>query len=365
VTPGSPAASASCSSQRSLAAASGGSWGTPISAGSRASGWSASQFPTTDSSLWSELSRLPDQEVICAGLRAYFGGAGGRGGLLRQIVDSDTHRSPLDELFALRWRAASSELLALCIDLRIFGAITDELWDGRMRRRFHAFGRKLGLALRDDELAALTSTRLRSAQLDLPRVVFRPCQPFAPTPPRPSHADSPRRRPPAPLLRARPPRKFKRTALASINAGLFPFTRRGISGVRVSVAAAIRNDLMQPTIRQVIEKHRGLIGAKDTRCVNRGRVAREAGADQGAARRRGGERGRGGCCGGGQRGWPRHAVGGCYPPPRQLREGGPGTSGWGSSAPPPGCGLVEATYLRAVWRCVRALARMLGVWYVD
>ena len=56
---------------------------------------------------------------------------------------------------------------------------------------------------------------------------------------------------------------------------------------------------------------------------------------------------------------------GAATPPRQLREGGPGTSGWGSSAPPPGCGLVEATYLRVVWRCVRALARMLGVWYVD
>jgi hypothetical protein len=195
------AASASCSSQRSLAAASGGSWGTPISAGSRASGWSASQFPTTDSSLWSELSRLPDQEVICAGLRAYFGGAGGRGGLLRQIVDSDTHRSPLDELFALRWRAASSELLALCIDLRIFGAITDELWDGRMRRRFHAFGRKLGLALRDDELAALTSTRLRSAQLDLPRVVFRPCQPFAP----PQHPHAPATLTPRPSPTSCPP----------------------------------------------------------------------------------------------------------------------------------------------------------------
>jgi hypothetical protein len=55
--------------------------------------------------------------------------------------------------------------------------------------------------------------------------------------------------------------------LASINAGLFPFTRRGISGVRVSVAAAIRNDLMQPTIRRVIAKHRGLVGAKDARCV--------------------------------------------------------------------------------------------------
>ena len=195
------AASASCSSQRSLAAASGGSWGTPISAGSRASGWSASQFPTTDSSLWSELSRLPDQEVICAGLRAYFGGAGGRGGLLRQIVDSDTHRSQLDELFALRWRAASSELLALCIDLRIFGAITDELWDGRMRRRFHAFGRKLGLALRDDELAALTSTRLRSAQLDLPRVVFRPCQPFAP----PQHPHAPATLTPRPPPTSCPP----------------------------------------------------------------------------------------------------------------------------------------------------------------
>ena len=201
MTPGSPAASASCSSQRSLAAASGGSWGTPISAGSRASGWSASQFPTTDSSLWSELSRLPDQEVICAGLRAYFGGAGGRGGLLRQIVDSDTHRSQLDELFALRWRAASSELLALCIDLRIFGAITDELWDGRMRRRFHAFGRKLGLALRDDELAALTPTRLRSAQLDLPRVVFRPCQPFAP----PQHPHAPATLTPRPSPTSCPP----------------------------------------------------------------------------------------------------------------------------------------------------------------
>ena len=263
---------------------------------------------------------------------------GGRGGLLRQIVDSDTHRSQLDELFALRWRAASSELLALCIDLRIFGAITDELWDGRMRRRFHAFGRKLGLALRDDELAALTSTRLRSAQLDLPRVVFRPCQPFAPTPPRPSRADYPRRRPPAPLLRARPPRKFKRTALASINAGLFPFTRRGISGVRVSVAAAIRNDLMQPTIRQVIEKHRGLIGAKDTRCVNRGRVAREAGADQGAARRRGGERGRGGCCGGGAARVAATCRGGLLPPRGSCGRGARGPAGGAVAPRRPGVG---------------------------
>jgi hypothetical protein len=120
---------------------------------------------------------------------------------------------------------------------------------------------------------------------------------------------------------------------------------------------------MQPTIRQG-SRSIAVSSARKTRAASieaesleklvRTKVRRVAAAGSEAV---------GAAVAGGQRGWPRHAV--VATPPRQLREGGPGTSGWGSSAPPPGCGLVEATYLRAVWRCVRALARMLGVWYVD
>lgn len=122
---------------------------------------------------------------------------------------------------------------------------------------------------------------------------------------------------------------------------------------------------MQPTIRQG-SRSIAVSSARKTRAASieaesleklvRTKVLRvaEAGSEAVGAAVAGGSAGGRAC------------RGGLLPPPRQLREGGPpGTSGWGSSAPPPGCGLVEATYSRAVWRCVRALARMLGVWYVD
>jgi hypothetical protein len=59
-------------------------------------------------------------------------------------------------------RVRARRFLWLCADLKLLGAMTDDMWDGQLRRRWRDLAAALKLALQDHELAAPCSTALRS-----------------------------------------------------------------------------------------------------------------------------------------------------------------------------------------------------------